>query len=88
MGYGTRAGGGGHTITTFWPDDTDKELYIDGSSGHFNLAEILEKAKEKWPDAKLENLSIRAEHIQTDCIYYDLYDSMDYTNFICIKLIE
>lgn len=79
MGYGTRNNG---NITTFWPDDTDDTIYLEGN---YSLAEIFLKATEKWGnDISLDDIDISSEYIQTDCIYYDRYDPMDYTNFIVI----
>jgi hypothetical protein len=81
MGY-TKNG----SITNFWPDDTDDMLYIQDSYG-ISLIEIISKATEKWPGVRLDDLEISAEYIHTHCIYYDLHDSGDYTNFIVIKKI-
>ena len=82
MVYGTRPGGGGHTITTFWPDDTADTMYLMESEG---LARILEVAEEKWPGITPEEITISPERIHTDCIHYDLYDPSDYTNFLRIE---
>lgn len=83
MGYGTRGGQLGHTIRTFWPDDTDTEMYLDASHST-TLAELMEKIDEKWPGASMTNITITAEEIHTDCLGYDLYDAGDYTRFIII----
>lgn len=83
MGYGTRPGNCGHTIQTFWPDDTDSEMFIDASSAVV-MADLLQKIYEKWEDASLNNITISTESIHTDCLGYDLYDAGDYTNFIII----
>lgn len=83
MGYSTRFG---TEITDFWPDDSDDTLYIASSFGP-TLAEILQQAKDKWPDATIENIEITSEKIHTHCIYYDLYDSGDYTDFLVLKKI-
>jgi hypothetical protein len=82
MGYKKRPG---TEITDFWPDDTDTEIYIATNGGSLPLADLFSKAKEKWPDATLENIEITSEKIHTDCIYYDLYDAGDYTDFLIIK---
>ena len=88
MGYGTRDGG----IRTFWPDDTDTEIYI-AAGGMFapaiNLGDLLvERIYEKWEGASLNNIEITAEHIHTDCLGYDLYDPGDYTTFIKITRLQ
>lgn len=90
MGYNTRPGLGGHTIETYEPDDTEDTMYIDGSGnyGLNSIAEIIDKARQKWPGIELDQLRIRAEHIHTDCLGYDRYDASDYTNYICIERIK
>lgn len=86
MGYGTRGGRFGNKIQTFWPDDTDTKMYINGGlMSSTNLQELLEKAQEKWPGISLDQIEISAEHIQTDCLGYDLYDPNDYTQFIVLR---
>lgn len=82
MGYTTRPG---TSITDFWPDDTDTRIYIATDGGSLPLADLLAKAKEKWPGATLENTEISCEKIHTHCIYYDLYDAGDYTDFLIIQ---
>jgi len=85
MGYGTRPGTLGHTIRTFWPDDTDTTMYIQTSYCVIpTLADLLQKIYEKWPGASLDNIEISAEKIHTDCLGYDLYDAGDYTDFLLI----
>jgi hypothetical protein len=83
MGYTTRPG---TEITDFWPDDTENTMYLP-SSDH-SLSELIEHAKKKWPDATLDNIHISSEKIHTACIYYDLYDASDYTDFIIITHID
>jgi hypothetical protein len=83
MGYGTRPGGGGHTIRTFWPDDDENTMYIDASGG-MAIEHLMEKIDEKWPGSSLEDITISHEHINTDCLGYDLYDPSDYTNFFVL----
>lgn len=71
----------------FTPDDTDTKMYLDSSVYiTITLAEIMEKAKEKWPDASLENINISAEHIHTHALGYDRYDQSDYTDYIVLEL--
>lgn len=80
MGYTIRPG---TQIKDFWPDDTDDKIYLDGSYGT-DLITIMTKAKEKWPKADFANIEIESEYIHTHALYYDRYDSSDYTNFIII----
>lgn len=74
----------GH-ITKFWPDDTDTTMYIEDNK-IINILDIVAKAKEKWgEDMDLSSLTISVEHIHTDCLYYDGYDSSDWTDFIVLE---
>lgn len=87
MGYHTRPGTMGHTIQCFTPDNSDWELYIDASE-HPTLREILERARAHFraPQIDYDDLDITAEHLHTDCLGYDIYDSYDYTTYLLIKL--
>jgi hypothetical protein len=80
MGYSTRSG----SIRTYWPDDTDTEMYLDAEQ-IWTQAEIQARIDEKWPGASAENIVIDSRKIQTDCLGYDLYDPGDYTDFIIIR---
>jgi len=79
MGYGHRRGN--PQIETYWPDNTDTELYFADS---VTLSEIMETIKEKWPDCNLDSIVISSEYIHTDCLTYDLYDPSDYTEFVVV----
>lgn len=83
MGYGKRDG----SIQTFWPDDTENRIYIDGGwmASGTSLQELMERAAEKWPGISPADITISAEHIHTDCLGYDLYDPGDYTEFIILS---
>lgn len=81
MGYTTRG-----SITDFWPDDTEDKKYL--VSDVINLESLYEKIKEWWPNTHLSNISISSEKIHTSCIYYDLYDPSDYTDFIIIERVK
>lgn len=80
MGYSKRPG---TSITDFQPDDTDTTMYIE-SGFCTDLISILNKAKEKWPDADFADIEINAEHIHTHAIYHDQYNGSDHTNFIVL----
>jgi hypothetical protein len=84
MGYGYRTGFPGGDIKTFWPDDTDTEMYLDASNS-WSLSDIHAHIEEKWPGASMENIQLSSEKIHTDCLGYDLYDAGDYTMFIVIR---
>ena len=66
---------------SFWPEETSTQLYIERCG---NGKEILGKIQAKWPGIKLEEFEMEAEYTHTSCLTYDLYDSSDYTNFLCI----
>jgi len=87
VGYGTRQGSLGHTIKTFWPDDTDTTMYIDASYTH-TLADIQQKIEEKWPGTPANCIEITTDEINTDCLGYDLYDPSDYTMFLIIRKVS
>lgn len=78
MGFGTRNNG---QIKTFWPDDTETEMYITESA---SLADIVGRCVQKWPGFLFSDITIESKFIHTDCITYDLMDWGDYTNFLCI----
>jgi fumarate reductase subunit C len=81
MGYSTRFG---TEITDFWPDDDDTTLYL--ASGWLTLAELIQHAKGHFGEAvQMEDIEVSSEKIHTHCIYYDLYDAGDYTDFIVLK---
>lgn len=68
-----------------WPQNDENTLYIE--SDFYDLEEIINQAKEKWPNVNISNLEVSAEHIHTSCLNYDLYDPSDWTNFIVIRKI-
>lgn len=65
----------------FWPNDGENAFYIPGES---DMEDILARIEAKWPGAKMADITIEADYIQTHCLGYDLYDSGDYTKFILI----
>ena len=69
-----------------WPQNDENTLYIE--SDFYDLDEIINQAKEKWPNVAISDLGVSAEHIHTSCLDYDLYDSSDWTNFIVIRNIK
>jgi len=78
MGY-THKG----SITNFWPDDTENEIYIE-DTGNISLQDIIDIINKEWGDVNIDDIYIGSEKIHTYCITYDLYDPSDYTNFITI----
>jgi hypothetical protein len=78
VGYSYRNNG---QIKSFWPDDTENTIY---KSNEPSVFELLEDIKEKWPDADLNDVIISSEYIHTDCLTYDRYDPLDYTEFVVV----
>lgn len=78
MGYGKRG-----EITTFWPDNSATELWLE-SGYSMTIPEMIEKIKEHFGTDDLSLFEISAEYVHTDCLYYDKYDPNDYTKFIRI----
>lgn len=82
MGYKNRPG---TKITDFWPDNTDDKLYI-ASNIEIDFVDLIDEIKQhfKCSKADLEDFCISSENIHTSCVYYDMHDSSDYTNFLVI----
>lgn len=73
------------SIKNFWPDDEEHVFYLESSS-NYSLIQILDRVKDKWPDANLSDITIESESIHTNCLTYDSYVSSDHTDFIVITL--
>lgn len=67
------------------PVDTEKDMWIDASLS-LSLSDILEKAKEKWPDISLDDISIESVNHHQYCVGYDRYDSGDYVQYIYLSI--
>lgn len=81
MGYYTREG-----IRGYEPDNTETEFYYNAQYGP-ELKDALEAAAKHFKCSiqdLIEEADIYAEHIHTDCLGYNRYDSWDYTNYIRI----
>jgi len=81
MGYDKRG-----SIVTYWPDNTPTEFYSATYGGIF-IHDVLKEAAEHFKCSTYELMtegSIESEYIHTDCLYYDSFDSSDWTNFIKI----
>lgn len=77
----------GGTIENYEPDNDENHLYIEASYG-LSLTTLLERIKNHFgQDIDFEDLEISSEHIHTRCLGYDLYDSGDYDEYICIRKI-
>lgn len=71
---------------TNYPVDTEDTFYLENSE--YTLHEIFEKAKEKWPEINMEDISIECEYRHVECLNYDFYDAGDYKNYLIIKKIK
>jgi hypothetical protein len=71
-------------VTCFQPDNDESTLYIESYGCSF--ADIDEEISKHFGDIDKTTLTISAETIHTNALYYDCYDASDYTNFIVIKL--
>lgn len=82
MGYSTRPG---TSIRDFWPDNTSTTLYI--ASTEISLTDLLKGIRNHFgEDVDFDRLTISSENIHTSCITYDLYDPLDWTDFIVVQL--
>ncbi len=67
----------------FEPDNTERELYIlsGGLSPIISMDNLLSQIYEHFGHT---DVKIEATKIHTRCIHYDLYDSMDYDDYLLI----
>lgn len=67
----------------FEPDNTEHELYILSGewSPIISMDDLLSQIREHFGHV---NVKIKATKIHTRYIYYDLYDSMDYDDYLLI----
>jgi len=88
MGYETINHAGG-CYQNYWPDNDKNNLYIEAHHRGIDFELVIESIKSHFgEDAKLEEFTIEAEYIHTNCLWYDCYDSSDYTNFLHIERIK
>ena len=69
-------------MITNYPQDTDTEFYIYGEC---DLAEILERANDAWPNISPDDIKITSEYRHVTCLTYDLYDPSDYACYIKVS---
>lgn len=70
-------------IRCFHPDDNENIIY---RSANLSLSELIEEAKNAFGGSvDMDDLFVRAEHIQTSCLGYDGHDWSDWTDFIVIE---
>lgn len=70
--------------THCFPVDTDNDLWIESCDK--TLQDIIDAAKEKWPDAEFSHISVQAIKHHQYSIYYDLYDDSDYVDYVVLSL--
>lgn len=85
MGYSQNG-----SIKNYTPDDTATRMYIL-SDLNLSMADIIDMAREKWPewkwpDCSLSDLTITSEWIHTRCLTYDMYDHGDYDQYLIIDI--
>lgn len=69
------------------PSNTEKDLYIPTYGGDVSLQEVIDMPiKPFCKDVNINDLTINAEYIRTECIHHDLFDSSDWTNFLHVSL--
>ena len=68
-------------IKNAYPTNDDNTLYI-ADDGGISFSDLISRANEHF--GSLDNLTIKPEYIHTRCVNYDLYDAMDYDNYIVI----
>ena len=70
------------TPTYHIPEDTSDCFYIEKES---TLDAIIAKCKEKWGESiSFNNIKIESKYIHVYCIFYDLHDPSDYSNYLMI----
>lgn len=69
---------------TYTPQNTDNTLFIE-NYGELNISHMITLAMRHFgDDFNFEDFSIRGEKIHTRCINYDLYDPLDWDDYIII----
>lgn len=62
-------------------------MHLD-TNNPISLEDLITKINEKWPSTVYSDwakIRIVTREIQTDCIGFDRYDPLDWTNFIIIR---
>lgn len=80
MGY-VKSGG----QTDHFPEDTDKEMWIEDNGG-LTLLGMIERVQQKWPGLSLADVNIRPVNHHQYCIYYDLHDAGDYVPYLVFSI--
>lgn len=69
--------------TNRYPVDEDDTMWVHSGK---TIKELMDLAKEKWPNIKFEDISIDSVHHHQYCIYYDLHDSSDYVDYLVLSV--
>lgn len=90
MGHFTRGSGvwPDVKIRCFEPDNDENTLWIDINYSSISISEILERCSDHFGKTTLDELTIEAENIHTDCLGYDEYDPTDYTMYLKITRVH
>lgn len=75
------------SITNCYPKDTDNTLWIE-MYGDKTISDIIQCAKEKWPDKKFDEITMDSVNHHQYSIYYDLHDSSDYVQYLVLSVQE
>jgi hypothetical protein len=72
---------------SLYPERTATTYYIAGK--YCSLSEIIELAQDYFgDDVSFEDIDISGLHFHARCIGYDLYDPMDYDDYIVLEKVR
>ena len=69
--------------TDVYPVDTATGFWLQGE---YSLSEILEEAKDRFPNVSIDDINIEAYNHHQYAVHYDLPDSSDYVNYLYISV--
>lgn len=70
--------------TDCFPEETDNELWV--GSGYLTIESLIELSQKKWPTKSLSDIKIEAVNHHEYNIYYDVYESGDYVDYIVLSV--
>lgn len=70
-------------MTNCFPVDEEDTMWVQSGK---TVKDLMELAKEKWPDIAFEDISIDSVHHHQYSIYYDLHDSSDYVDYLVLSV--
>lgn len=68
------------------PVETENDMWLSTGGGDYSLSEIIEKAKQKWPNVSLDDISITAVNHHQYSTGYDMHDSGDYVEYLYVSI--